>query len=77
MGAYTSPLTLSTMLTLLKRRTLLALTLSMNTLFYFDCLDHQELKNRAHYELLELYGVTRMGWKARTDGSYPLDCYDY
>ena len=30
--------------------TLLALltVLSMNTLFYFECLGHQELKNRAH-----------------------------
>ena len=58
-----------------------ALKLFMKTLFYFDCLGHQELKNTAQNELWELYAVTRMDGMGRTegriDGSYPLDCYDY
>ena len=37
-----TPLTLFTMLTLL------ALTLCMTTLFYYDCLGHQKLENIAH-----------------------------
>ena len=43
-----TPLALFTMLPLLKRLTLLALTLNMNTLFYYNCLCHQELENIAH-----------------------------
>ena len=35
-------------LTLLKRITLLDFTQNMNTLFYFDCLGHQELGNITH-----------------------------
>ena len=35
---------------LLKRLTLLALTLCMNTLFYYDCLGHNELENIANDE---------------------------
>ena len=41
-------LTHFTLFTLLKRLTLLSLTLCMNTLFYYDCLGHQELENIAH-----------------------------
>ena len=37
----------------------------MNTLFYFDCLSFQELKNIAHNGQWEPFTVTRMG---RTDG---------
>ena len=37
-----------TLFTLLKRLTLLSLTPCINTLFYFDCLSHQELENIAH-----------------------------
>ena len=43
--------------------TLLALltVLSMNTLFYCECLGHHELKNRAHNGLWLLYVVTQDG----------------
>ena len=44
--------------------TLLSLTLCMNTLFYIDCLGHQELKNIAHKGLWLLYSVTG----GQTDG---------
>ena len=44
----------------------LTFTLCMNTLFYFDCLGHQELKNKAH----------NWFWVDGWDGSYPSDCYD-
>ena len=54
-----------TMLTLLKRLTLLALILCMNTLFFFDCFCHQELKNGAHNGLWKVYAVFRMGWMGR------------
>ena len=56
-----TPLALFTMLPLLKRLTLLALTLCMNTIFYFDCWGHQEFKNIAHNGLWELYAVST-GW---------------
>ena len=48
LGALT--LTLFTLLTLLKRLTLLALTQCMITLFYCDSLGHQESENIAHDE---------------------------
>ena len=41
----------------------IALTLCMNTLFYYDCLGHQELENIAHdglKSLMELELVGRM-----------------
>ena len=37
---------------------LLPLTLCMNTLFYIDCLCHEELKNILQNDLWELYAVT-------------------
>ena len=43
-----TPLAIFTMLPLLKRLTLPALTLCLKTLFYYDCLCHQELENIAH-----------------------------
>ena len=51
-----TPLTLFTLLALL------ALTLCMNKLFYYDWLGHQELENIAHDGLWEPYAITRMGW---------------
>ena len=50
--------------TLLSLLTLLTLP-CMNTLFYFDCLGHQELKNRAHTWIWQLFAVI---WD-RTDGT--------
>ena len=40
--------TIYTAYTAFKRITLLDFTQNMNTLFYFDCLGHQELGNIAH-----------------------------
>ena len=43
-----TPLTLFTLLTLLKQLTLFDFTQYMNRLFHFDCLGRQELENIAH-----------------------------
>ena len=50
----------------------------MNALFYFYCLGHHELKNKAHNGLWRFYAVT-VGLEGigRTDGSYPLDSQHY
>ena len=62
-----TPLTLFTLLTLFKRFTLLAFALRMNTLSYFECLDHQELENIAHNGRGSLIEVERVEWVGRTD----------
>ena len=54
--------TLLTLLTLLKGLTLHAIALCMNTLSYFDCLDHQELENIAHNGRGNLMEIERVGW---------------
>ena len=43
-----TPLTLFSLVTLLKRLTLLDFAQYMNARFYFDCLGHHELENIAH-----------------------------
>ena len=50
------------------------MSLRMNTLFYFDCFGHKELKNIAYKGFWELYTVT---WSDGMDGTYPFGCYDY
>ena len=55
-----TPLTLFTLLTLLKPHTLLAFTLCINALFYYDYLGHQVLKKITHDrrgDFLEFYGT--------------------
>ena len=54
------------------------MALRMNALFYFDCLNHQQLKNVAHnrQSAVALYAVT-VGPMGGMDESHPLDCYGY
>ena len=54
----TSAIHTTSTITLFKPLTLLKLTLCKNTLFYSDCLDHQELKNTGHYGLWEFTPLT-------------------
>ena len=61
-----TPFALFTMLPLLKQLTLLALTLCMSTLFYYDCLCHQELENIAHDRRAGFIALERDGM-GRTD----------
>ena len=66
-----TPLTLFTLLTLLKQLTLFDFTQYMNRLFHFDCLGRQELENIA-YDGRACF-VCLAGWMGLI---IQLDCYD-
>ena len=65
-----------TLLILLERLTLLALTICLSTLFYYDCLGHQEFENIAHDGLRVFIEVVWSDGTGR-DRYYLLDCYNY